>query len=156
MGLTYGLILISPSTIWLSPVWRSLTGGDPPPWLPMPDNKPDTRGVTAADRDAMAAFIAKMDTIVPVKDRQIAYGCGKGSEEFLTAADKAGRKLYDNWVRNASKKWMVMKTINAILEEKSALPLDMCRQFDEYEVSNLTLAALTCADMSCRCHSTLR
>ena len=63
MGLTFGLIIISPSRIWNSSVWRDLTGGVPPPWMPMPEGKVDARGVPESDRIAMKAFIDKMDTI---------------------------------------------------------------------------------------------
>ena len=140
MGLSFGLIIISPSRIWNSSVWRDLTGGVPPPWMPMPEGKVDARGVPESDRIAMKAFIDKMDTIKSVRDRQDAYGGGRNSQTLLNDKDRANRNVYDAWQRAAGKKWRVIPTIESTLEAAGWTPLDRCRETDSYEVRGVMLA----------------
>lgn len=151
MGLTFGLIIISPSRIWNSLVWRDLTGGVPPPWMPMPDGEVDARVVPESDRIAMKAFIDKMDTITTVRERQDAYGNAK----TLNAKDRANRNIYDAWQRTAGKKWRVIPTIVSTLEAAGWTPLDRCRAMDSYEVRGVMLATGRDANKICdRCRHT--
>ena len=131
MGLSYGLVLISPSAIWEAPSWQLLTGG-PPPWLPIPEDEPDLRGVAPESRRLMAVFIAEMDQITGVAERQAAYA-GKG--ELSEDAEK-GRQRYREWVSKNRGKWGVKKVVNDLLEDLELRPLDLCRRWDQYKVSN--------------------